>query len=288
SIDECYVDMSEQIKNYKRPLDLAWEIQQKLKEELKLKCSIGIAPTKFLAKMASDRYKPMGIYVIRKQEVEDKLWPLPIRDMLGIGKKTAPLLVKNGVETIGDLLKSENQAAVHHYLGKQTYQILQQIQGNSSNEINFSHTVQSISQSTTINHDVEDYAEIAQILKRLAQSLSGRAKSKSVSGKLISLSIRYHDFRTVVRSVNIDGYTNDQNKLYENAISLFDEHAEELPIRHLGIGLGSLQSDSQRIDQLSLFVVNKEEKVNVLEELNKEISGKPLVYASSLLDKNKK
>ncbi|MDF9823915.1 DNA polymerase-4 [Breznakia sp. PF5-3] len=290
SIDECYVDMSEVIKNYKRPLDLAWEIQQKLRSELKLKCSIGIAPTKFLAKMASDRYKPMGIYIIRKQEVSNKLWNLPIRDMLGIGKKTAPLLVKNGIETIGDLLKEENQGVVHQYLGKQAYQVLQQIQGNSSDEINFSHTVQSISQSTTINHDVEDYTEITQILRRLAQSLAERAKTKSISGKLISLSIRYFDFRNVVRSINLEGYTNDSDKLYENAISLFDEHAEELPIRHLGIGLGSLQSDKERIDQLSLFQTSKpsSNNVDVLEELNKEIVGKPLVYASSLLDKDGK
>lgn len=289
SIDECFVDMSEVIKNYKRPLDLAWEIQQRLYEQLKLKCSIGIAPTKFLAKMASDRYKPMGIFVIRKQEVQKKLWPLPIKDLVGIGKKTAPILMKYGIETIGDLTKEENRTIIQQVLGKQAIPTIEKVKGNSSDEIHFSHTVQSISQSTTINHDVEDYGEITQILRKLAKSLSDRAKSKQMSGKLISLSIRYFDFRNVVRSINYDAYTNDTDTLYEQSISLFDEYAEDLPIRHLGIGLGSLQSDTERIDQLSLFSYDKEKnQVDVLEELNKEILGTPLVYASSLLNKKEK
>jgi len=289
SIDECFVDMSEVIKNYQRPLDLAWEIQQKLYEKLKLKCSIGIAPTKFLAKMASDRYKPMGIYVIRKQEVATKLWPLAIKDLVGIGKKTAPILIQHGIETIGDLAKEENWLLIQQILGKQALPIVEKIKGNSSNELQFSHTVQSISQSTTINHDVEDYGEIMQILRKLAKSLSDRAKSKRMSGKLISISIRYFDFRNVVRSINYESYTNEMDTLYELAISLFDEYAEDLPIRHLGIGLGSLQSDSERIDQLSLFNYQSDKpKINVLDELNKDLLGTPLVYASTLLHKKKK
>lgn len=284
SIDECFVDMSEAIKRYKRPLDLAWEIQQKLYQTLHLKCSIGIAPTKFLAKIASDRYKPMGIYVIRKQEIKSKVWTLPIKEMLGIGKKTTPLLIKAGIETIGDLAKEENRNLVYQCLGKQAYETLQKIRGNSSDEIHYSHSIQSISQSTTINHDVEDYAEISQILRTLAGSLSKRAKGKHTSGKLISISIRYYDFRNVVRSIGIDHYTNETTVLYENAISLFDENAEDIPIRHLGIALGTLQSDKEIIDQLSLFQnYTNPEKVNILETLNKEITGKPLVYASALI-----
>lgn len=283
SIDECYVDMSETIKQYKRPLDLAWQIQQQLKDTLHLTCSIGIGPTKFLAKMASDRYKPMGIYVIRKQEIPNKLWPLPIREMHGIGKKTAPILERNHIQTIHDLVKSENRATVERILGKNALATIMKALGQSSDTIEYSQTLQSISQSTTSNHDMEDYNEIMQTLQHLAKKLAQRAQSKLVRGKLISISIRYHDFRNAVRSIQLDHYVNDYSLIYEHAISLFDEYDEEKPVRHLGITLGSLQSNSQRFDQISLFEA-EQKQVNILDELNKELEGKPLVFASSLLE----
>ncbi|MDE8038924.1 DNA polymerase IV, partial [Erysipelothrix rhusiopathiae] len=88
SIDECYVDMTEVIKKYEKPLDLAVEIQKNIWEALRLPISIGVAPNKFLAKMASDMQKPRGITVLRIREVSQKLWPLSIESMYGIGKKT--------------------------------------------------------------------------------------------------------------------------------------------------------------------------------------------------------
>lgn len=87
SIDECYADVTDIIKHYKRPLDLVWKIQQEVYKQLKLPCSIGVAPNKFLAKMASDMRKPMGITILRKQEIKRKLWPLPITEMQGNRKE---------------------------------------------------------------------------------------------------------------------------------------------------------------------------------------------------------
>ena len=92
SIDECYVDMTETIRMYERPLDLAWELQQRIRRETGLQCSIGIGPNLFLAKMASDMKKPMGITVLRIRDVPSIMWPLPIKDMRGIGKKTLPYM----------------------------------------------------------------------------------------------------------------------------------------------------------------------------------------------------
>ena len=90
SIDECYVDVSEEIFKYAKPLDMATAIQRRVLEELKLPLSIGVAPNKFLAKMASDMMKPNGITILRIRDVEEKLWPLDIAEMHGIGKKTVP------------------------------------------------------------------------------------------------------------------------------------------------------------------------------------------------------
>lgn len=286
SIDECYMDVTEIICNYKRPLDLAWQIQQEVKEKLSLTCSIGVGPNKFLAKMASDMKKPMGITVLRKQEIERKLWPLSIDNMFGIGKKTAATLKKNGILTIKDIADPRNESYLLTTLGKQGRSVILNARGKGNDVLVYNTTLQSLSQSTTINHDVEEYSEICNIFRTLSKSLSKRAREHEVEGKMISVSIRYHDFRNVIRSLNIDYYTNDPGILYENAMLLFDQNFENIPIRHLGIGLGSLTSKKAKIEQMNIFTKPKKQ-LDVLEELNKQIIGSPLIYASSLTKSKK-
>lgn len=287
SIDECYMDVTDIIKNYRRPLDLAWQIQEQLMETLKLPCSIGVAPNKFLAKMASDMRKPMGITVIRKHEVPTKLWPLSIDSMFGIGKKTAPILKNNGIKTIGDFADPKNESYLLKTIGKSAPSLIANARGNGNDQLVYNTTVQSISQSTTINHDVFDYDECKNILTVLTKSLVKRASAEGITGKMVSMSIRYHDFRNVVRSVNLDYYTNDFNIILEHALLLFDNNYEDIPIRHLGVGLGSLSSKKKQIEQLNIFSKPKTQNIDVLDELNKHLSNGKLVYASNLLKEKK-
>lgn len=273
SIDECYMDVTEAIKAYKRPLDLAWIIQKDVKEDLKLPCSIGVAPNKFLAKMASDMRKPMGITVLRKQEVPKKLWPLPISDMWGIGKKSVPILEENGIMTIGDLANPDNEKKVMTLLGKHAYQFIQNARGISSNQLNYNQSLQSISQSTTLDRDISEYDEVRTVFQRLAKALSSRAKAERLSGRLISVSIRYSDFSNMVRSVTITNYTNEENVLLEHALYLFDRNNNGKLIRHLGIGLASFQN-AKSVDQMNMFqepIENTNEVDEVLKQLNKQL-----------------
>lgn len=286
SIDECFVDVTRIIQNYKRPLDLAWQIQQGLKDKIGLSCSIGVAPNRFLAKMASDMRKPMGITVLRKHEVAKKLWPLPIESMWGIGKKTAPILRQNGIETIGDLADVNNEAAALRILGKNGYHRIENARGNDSNKLCFTTSIQSLSQSTTMNRDVEDYDEIKNVFRKLAHDLSLRALEEKVQGKTISISIRYADFSTIVRSYTMDHTTADMNTLLEYALYLFDKnHINNQPIRHLGISLGSLIDQNHSIEQISIFEPAIITHEDILNELNKNFDSPLLVYASELLDK---
>ncbi|MEG0736956.1 MAG: DNA polymerase IV, partial [Longicatena sp.] len=268
------------------PLDLAWVIQKSVYEDLRLPCSIGVAPNKFLAKMASDMRKPMGITILRKQEVSKKLWPLGIHEMFGIGKKTVPLLLEHGITTIGDLANPENESKVMTLLGKHSYGMIQNARGNGSNQLSYNHTLQSISQSTTLDRDISDYDEVKTVFKRLAMQLSKRAKEDDLKGSLISISIRYFDFSNAVRSQSISDYTNDENTLLEHALLLFDQNNNGKEIRHLGIGLGSLFSQRKTIDQINLF--QKEEDIvhdasDVLKELNRQLPQAHLMRASELL-----
>lgn len=289
SIDECYVDVTDLIKNYKRPLDLAWFMQKEILDKVGLPCSIGVAPNKFLAKMASDMRKPMGITVLRKQEISRKLWPLPISEMVGIGKKTMTLLMQHNIHTIYDLANPDNEDKIVTLLGKQAYSMIQNARGNDQSTLSYNHTVQSISQSTTLDVDISEYDEIRSVLKHLAQTLSKRAIQADISGSLITISIRYSDFSNAVRSHTIDFFTNDENVILENALLLFDRHYRGGTIRHLGIGLGSLYSKSASITQLSIFTPPPSDTTtDVLQELNKNILGTKLIKASDMIKKNSK
>lgn len=289
SIDECYVDVSELIKGYQRPLDLAWYIQKELLNKVGLPCSIGIASNKFLAKMASDMRKPMGITVLRKQEIPRKLWPLPISDMVGIGKKSSALLIKNDICTIYDLADPKNEDKIITLLGKAAHIAIQNARGNDQSTLSYNHSVQSISQSTTLDTDITEYTEIHTVFKQLAYALSKRAIKEDLSGSLITISIRYNDFSNVVRSHTLDTPTSDVNIILENALLLFDRHYRGDPIRHLGIGLGSLYSKSKIITQLDIFKLPENPvSVPILEELNKNVLGTKLIKASDLLKKNSK
>ncbi|MCI8540050.1 MAG: DNA polymerase IV [Erysipelotrichaceae bacterium] len=283
SIDECYVDVSETIKQYKRPLDLAWTLQRRLYEELGLPCSIGVGPNKFLAKMASDMRKPMGITVLRKQEIARKLWSLAISEMWGIGKKSQALLIANGITTIGDMANPDYESRIMTLLGKHAYTFIQNARGNDTNRLSFNSSVQSISQSTTMDCDIEDYDEIKTVLRRLAHSLSRRAQQEDIKGALISLSIRYFDFTNAVRSMNIHTYVNEESVLFEQALLLFDRHHNGKAVRHLGIALGSLFSYSRAIDQLRMDLGDTQHTndiEHVLAQLNKQMPGGHLIRAA--------
>ena len=288
SIDECYMDVTELIKKFKRPMDLAWMIQKNVYDDLGLPCSIGVAPNKFLAKMASDMRKPMGITILRKQEIQKKLWPLPIEDMWGIGKKSIPILKARGIETIGDLANPEYEQFLLKTLGKQGYSAIAHAKGNGNNQLVYSSSISSLSQSTTLDKDITDYDEVKQVFKTLAVSLSRRAQFESVKGAMISISIRYYDFTNVVRSMQLNTYTNDVNIILEHALYLFDLHHNGNPVRHLGIGLASFYNQESGA-QMNLFeevIYNDTEEI--LKELNKAIPNASFMKASALLNQSKK
>lgn len=288
SIDECYADMSTAIHRFSRPLDLAWQLQQELFSDLHLKCSIGVAPNKFLAKMASDMKKPMGITVLRKQEVPVKLWPLSIEEMRGIGKKTAPQMKALGIKTIGDLANVKDPEILRPLLGKNTATYIQRANGEDDREIISDAEIKSMSQSTTLNYDFSTEEEVRALFRRLADKLSERMIEEDKMGTIISISIRYFDFNTNVRSRKLDHPIYRSEDLFELAMELFDENYEDQPMRHLGIGVGSLSSIHDQKTQMNLFdaplVDPACETLDLISQLNRQLSlGGKLTTAASLV-----
>ena len=290
SIDECYADMTEVIKRYERPLDLAWEIQKRALSELGLPCSIGVAPNMFLAKMASDMKKPLGITVLRIREVPAKLWPLPISDMRGIGSKTAPVLEDMGIRTIGDLANYQDIPALRQILGKNTESVMERANGHDHREIVMSWDAKSMGVSETLLDDVTDYDEIRGLLRTLSRRLSKRMREEKKAGYTVSLRIRYYDFQNADRSKKLSEPIWQSDDIFVQALSLFDEHWEDEPVRLLGISLSDFASSGQLVSQIGLFdpaEAEKKETESVLKDLNEQLGRTGFRRASDLLGEKK-
>lgn len=294
SIDECYADMTEQLSKVKDVVRYLKEFQNKLLQTVGLKCSIGVAPTKFLAKMASDMKKPMGITIIRRRDVRKMLDPLPISSFYGIGKKTAPRLEAMGVKTIGDLARliNSDDTSVNQAFGKFYYVIKDWINGYGSDEVDVEPwDPKSIGHSTTFVSDSTDFDEIRGYLKDLAKEVSDEAKEKGKIGFNVQLVLKTNEFKTINRSVKLHKPTNDFETIYNEASILLEKNLNGQEIRLCGVTLQNLIYASDYVEQLSIFDNYEDDEKNatrdLIRELNRKMKGAKFMRASDILKEKK-
>ncbi|CAM4223588.1 DNA polymerase IV [Erysipelothrix inopinata] len=288
SIDECYVDVTEKIKEYERPLDLAYEIQTRVYRELKLPISIGVAPNKFLAKMASDMEKPKGITVLRIREVQSKLWQLPIEDMHGIGSKTVPKLQKMGIKTIGDLAQA-NEDSLRNTLGVNTQNFINKANGIDSSPIETDTTAKSIGQSKTFTHPMVELDEIRNAILFEIKEIERRLLNRDMVGKTITFSIRLQNYKTAARSITLDEPTQSSDVIFEKVMGLYDEFDGLDGVTFISISLSNLVYKDEIIEQLNIFDDLTEPTVNdIISRLNQELKQDVFKTPRSLLEKNSK
>ena len=253
SIDEAFADMTETIKHYKRPLDLAVSLQDMVKTTTGLDCSIGIAPNRFLAKMASDMKKPRGITILRKRDVPSRLWPLPIGEMQWIGKKSTPKLKALGINTIGELANYPNKEDLVAIFGSTLDTVLAHANGNGDDHVGNDETIKSMSQVSTMEVSIQDYGEVKMELRKIANSLSKRLLKADRMGYGIGITIRNDDFSTITRQIQLTHPIYKADDLYTMALSIFDTQDDHYPIRLIGIFLNHLVSIHHGNIQLNLF-----------------------------------
>lgn len=287
SIDECYADVTDKIIHYAKPLDLAWEIQKRILTEVGLPCSIGVGPNMFLAKMASDMKKPMGITVLRIRDVPEKMWPLPIGDMRGVGAKTLPFMEELNIKTIGDLANYKNLNELRDVFGRNTEEIIARANGHDDRVIEMETESKSMGVSETMLEDVTDYEELRGMLRMLARKLSSRLKEEHKLGSRITLRICYYDFRNADRSLHKEQPIYKPDDLFLAAITLFDANWDEgEAVRLLGLSVSEFMSEDAA-KQMNLFSPEtedeKEEIREVLSDLNRLLGTKAFVRASTLL-----
>lgn len=290
SIDECYVDMTDLMKDIKDPYLYLKNLQEDVYNNTHLEASIGLGPTKFLAKMGSDYKKPMGITIIRKKDIKKILYPLPIEDFFGIGKKTCPKLKELGINTIGDFALNDSYE-VKKVMGKFYLVAKEWINGEGDDHVDENpFDPKSISSTNTFLFDTNDYEEISKMLEIKAKEVSLDAIKNNKVGKTITLILKDSSFKSITRSITIDKPTNSFLDIYTNVMNLFDKFFNNQLIRLAGVGLSQLIDKEDFYVQMNLFNLEQNQKECstqlLINKLNRK-ANKELFYPASKIKEKK-
>lgn len=274
SIDEGYLDITNS-HSLGKPLDIARAIQQEILDHLLLPCSIGVAPNKFLAKMASNMKKPLGVTVLRKREVPAVLWPLPVIEMHGVGQKTADKLAASGILTIGDLAKVSDHLLKSRF-GIRGMRLKERANGIDPRKVDpeAANDFKSVGQSITLPKDETKQQELLIVLHNLSERVAARLQRKEVLGTSISIMIRYKDWKTITRSKRLFEPIERVEDILSEAKHLFLKHWNGNGIRLLGITLSDLVERGQADVQLDLFSYEQIDKRESLEKTIKMLGKK--------------
>ncbi|MGE6258941.1 DNA polymerase IV [Heyndrickxia sporothermodurans] len=274
SIDEGYIDITESY-HLGSPFEIADMIQNQLVNELDLPSSIGIAPNKFLAKMASDMKKPLGITILRKRDIPTVIWPLPLIEMHGIGKKTADKLINAGMKTIGNLAHTDD-LQIEMLLGIRGAKLKERANGIDLRKVdpNAANDNKSAGSSTTLPKDSTNQQELLKVLEKLSEETSIRLKKKNYLTKNVSITIRYKNRSTITRSRKLSNPIVHHKDIYSAAKLLFLKHWNGNPIRLLGVTGQDLIEQVNAVEQLDLFsytkAAEKEPLYQALEKLREK------------------
>lgn len=283
SIDEAYLDITD-CQEMGSPIDIAKHIQKGLLDTLKIPVSVGISINKWLAKMASEMYKPLGITVVRKREIQTKIWNMPVGEAHGVGKKTTEKLINFGIHTIGDLAKADT-ISLEKLLGINGLKLHQRVNGNDTREVdpNANITYKTIGNSSTLPKDTTDDKVINGLIKRLSDSVSLRMKKKRVVSERIQITIRYEDFKTITRSRNTGSYFEEPRDIFNFAMSLFNKHWNGDAVRLIGITALDVVNKNEMTKQLDIF--SYEEEANRLEPLLKTVDNLKQKYGNEVIQR---
>ncbi|QSO46788.1 DNA polymerase IV [Alicyclobacillus mengziensis] len=261
SIDECFADVTLSWR-MGTPEELAAELQARIANELSLPCSVGVSNNKFLAKMASDFKKPRGITVLKTEDIEEKLWPLSIGEMFGIGARSAERLNRLGIHTIGDLAVAD-ESQLRRYFGVRGPELRSLANGIDDAPVQeVSEPSKSIGHSITLARDLCDFDELCTVLMNLADQVGRRVRRHHLVGRTVQITLRFATRKTITRSRTLNLATDLSEVLYETATTLLRENwTPGTPVRLLGVTLGQLSDPTDAIDaveedkgvQLSLF-----------------------------------
>jgi DNA polymerase-4 len=291
SIDEAYADMTDAMAQAKDPIAYLKNLQSGLLHEIGLTCSIGVAPTKFLAKMASEMKKPMGLTVLRRRDLPLLLYPLPIESFYGIGKKTAPRLRALGIATIGDLHEAceRGDAALADFFGKSLAEIKKECEGYGSDHVETAPwDPKSIGRRVTFASDTNDRRAIEAKIGELAAEVAGAAKADGKKGRTVSLAVRDKDFHSFSKAATFREGTDEASAIAAKAIDLYEAKFLGLLIRLVGVTLANLADPREETVQMDFWNYQAYEEMDktklLVNELNRKLPKPMLKLAREAID----
>lgn len=265
SIDECFLDLTGTSYLYDDILKLAYKIKNDIKEKFGFTVNVGVANNKLCAKMASDFLKPDRVHTLFDYEIKDKMWPLPIGDLLFIGKSSTKVLENIGINTIGDLATIDPNK-IKKYFKNQVGDLIRRANGidNSDVIVDYGNN-KCISISRTLEEDTSNKEYLKKILLDMSNQVGLRARRHKLFAKNIAITYKLASFKNYSHGTTIDNPTNNTMEIYKNVINLFDETIFNEKIRSIGVRLSSLSE--KNIEQVSLFN-DKKDNIKVQEILD--------------------
>ena len=250
SIDEAFLDVTDRATDIAEGERVAKQIKREIREELRLTASVGVGPSKFLAKLGSDLRKPDGLVAIRSEEAERFLAPLPVVKLWGVGPKTEKRLQAAGFRTIGGVAQAPIEQ-LRRLLGAWGDVIFELARGIDERPVATSHETKSVSAENTFARDLFDVKEMRRALSDLSREVARRLRDDELRAKTVAIKVRFGDFRTLTRQVTVTEATDSAQVIRAAAYRLLDEvERNEKGIRLLGVRGSSLEHGPQ---QRSLF-----------------------------------
>ncbi|MCL6612029.1 MAG: DNA polymerase IV [Peptococcaceae bacterium] len=245
SIDEAFLDITGCRRLLGEPAAAARLLKDRIRREVGVLCSVGVGPNKLLAKMAAEMQKPDGLTVLRAEDVPARLWPLPVRDLFGIGPRYERHLRYFNVRTIGDLANFPVEVL------KRRFGVMGEVMWWSANGVDHSpvdprslDTARSVGHQITLPRDFRRRDEIAVVVLELSDLVARRARRGGYMGRTVGLVIKDANFNWLGRSRTLQRYTDLPEDLYEAGMFLLDRHWAGYPVRMVGLSLGGLISNA--------------------------------------------
>lgn len=290
SIDECFLDMSATKTLYPDPIATAYEIKNRIKNELGFTVNIGIGSNKLLAKMASDFEKPDKVHTLFSDEIEEKLWQLPVGELFSVGANTAQKLKRACIYTIGDLARIDMHILQSLIGTKFAYQLHNFANGiDDTPVLDAPERAKGYSNSTTLENDVTSLDEANRILLALADTTAARMRADGARAYCIGVTVRGNDFRDKSHQRKLEQATDITSEIFLICKSLFSELWDrKTPLRLLGVSLTNVTYEDD--EQVSMFDDDKNKKARMIDKTVDSIRDKfgsetivrGLVYKSEL------
>jgi DNA polymerase-4 len=287
SIDEAFLDVTGSTRIFGQPENIAKIIKKTICTQTGLTVSAGVAPSKFVAKIASDIDKPDGLIVVPRSGVREFLDPLPVKKMWGVGKMTQLTLRRLNIRSFRELRQTP-VTFLEKKFGKQGVNMHQLAMGVDERDVMPEHDLKSIGHEQTFPHDITSLDAAKKELLALGNKVARRMRRKGVTGKTVTLKVKYNDFIQITRSTTLPKRTDDGLEIYSTACRLLEKTEVAIkPIRLLGISLSQLNLLGMGI-QLSLFDQNsssqKRQRLNSTLDSLDEKFGDQSVLPATLLD----